>query len=72
MRLFAFKVFVQYRTPLVGKVIRTEPMLVNAGSRNHAARIATAYNADNKKEGELPFVDIAQIKDLGPIGDGMS
>jgi hypothetical protein len=71
MRLFAYKVFVQYKTPLVGKVIRTEPMLVIACNRQAAARIATEYNADNKKEGELPFVDIKTIKDLGPVGEGM-
>lgn len=72
MRLFAYKVFIDFKTPLVGKVIRTEPMLVYACDRQIAARIATEYHSKHKVEGELPFVDIKKIKDLGPVGEGMS
>lgn len=71
MRLFAFKVLIDFKTPLVGKVIRTEPMLVTACNRQSAARIATIYHRDHKVDGELPFIDIKRIVDLGPVGEGM-
>lgn len=71
MRLFAYKVAVQFRTPLTNHRLRTEYMLVNAQSREIAARIARAYHAKHK-EGELPFVDLKEIEDLGPVGEGMA
>lgn len=72
MRLLAFKVFVEFRTPLVGKVIRVDPMLVYAQNREIAARIAKDYHSNHKVEGELPFVNLKDIKDLGPVGEGMA
>lgn len=72
MRLHAFKVIVQYRTPLTSHVLRKEPMLVYGQNREYAARIARDYASLGKVEGELPFVDIKEITDLGPVAERMS
>jgi hypothetical protein len=71
VRLYAFKVFVQFRTPLAGHVLRTDPMLVYAQNREIAARIAKDYHANHKVDGELPFVNLKDVKDLGPVAEGM-
>lgn len=72
MRLYAYRVIVKFKTPLVGKVIREEPMLVYACDRGRAARIATEFHTAKKVEGELPFIDVKEIVDCGPVGEGMS
>lgn len=72
MRLRAFKVIVKFKTPLVGHVLREEPFLVTAQSREIAARIMRAFfDKHNKIESEIPFVDVKDVRDCGPIGEGM-
>lgn len=69
MKINAYRVIVKLKTPLVGHVIREEPMLVNAANPEIAARIAKDFHLAKKVEGELPFVDLKEVTWLGPVGE---